>query len=475
MVFFVMEKNNLRNGIIRILFANILNMLFSIGTNFLLPKYLSVESYSQIKTYQLYITYVAVFHLGYNDGMYLKYGGKTTDSLDIDDLQTDLSTLRIFQFFMMMVSVVTAILIKDYALTMASIALLPMNMNAYFKNLYQAVGEFKSYSKVMNFTTGLTFFINAVLVGIVKTDQSIFYLIGYVVLYSIIWVTLEINLCKIFGVEFVFKRFSWQRMKENITGGFLLLMGNFSSLLFTSIDRWFVKGLLGVAAFAKYSFSVSMENFLNVAVTPISVVMYNYFCTHTKTKEIRKIQELIMAFASIVVMTAFPIKFILKFFLTEYINAEKVIFILFASQILLIMIKTIYVNLYKARKQQKIYFIKLCVIVITTVIFNVLMWGIYKQKETFAMGTLLSVVVWFILCQFDFRDIPLKRKDYIFFVVEILAFISCGYFLGPIVGFLVYALITATMIFICIPNVYKQVWKMMSSAIHILNNRKNFN
>ena len=50
-----MNNDRLKKGIIRILLANILNMLFSMGTNFLLPKYVSVDTYAQIKTYQLYI------------------------------------------------------------------------------------------------------------------------------------------------------------------------------------------------------------------------------------------------------------------------------------------------------------------------------------------------------------------------------------------------------------------------------------
>ena len=40
------------------------------------PEIEKIESYSYIKTYALYISYAGFFHLGYNDGMYLKYGGK---------------------------------------------------------------------------------------------------------------------------------------------------------------------------------------------------------------------------------------------------------------------------------------------------------------------------------------------------------------------------------------------------------------
>lgn len=66
----------MKKGLAQVLFANIIFLLVGIVSNFLLPKYLSIESYSYIKTYALYISYAGFFHLGYNDGMYLKYGGK---------------------------------------------------------------------------------------------------------------------------------------------------------------------------------------------------------------------------------------------------------------------------------------------------------------------------------------------------------------------------------------------------------------
>ena len=54
----------LGRGILVILVANIINMVFSLVTNFVLPKYLSVDTYAVIKTYQMYLSYAGLFHLG---------------------------------------------------------------------------------------------------------------------------------------------------------------------------------------------------------------------------------------------------------------------------------------------------------------------------------------------------------------------------------------------------------------------------
>lgn len=71
-----MKKNTLKNGMVAIFLANLLNMGFSMMTNFFLPKYLTIDAYAQLKTFLMYVSYVGVLHLGYSDGMFLRYGEK---------------------------------------------------------------------------------------------------------------------------------------------------------------------------------------------------------------------------------------------------------------------------------------------------------------------------------------------------------------------------------------------------------------
>jgi len=49
------EVVNMKKDIVYVMFANIINLLINLIANFMLPKYLSVESYAMIKTYVLYI------------------------------------------------------------------------------------------------------------------------------------------------------------------------------------------------------------------------------------------------------------------------------------------------------------------------------------------------------------------------------------------------------------------------------------
>lgn len=98
---------------------------------------------------------------------------------------------------------------------------------------------------------------------------------------------------------------------------------------------------------------------MNVAVTPVTTTLYNYFCKATDEVKVRKARNYVMIFAALIVSCAFPARFILEVYLTKYIDSAKVMFFAFAAQIFYIVIKSIYVNLYKAQKKQSVYFIKL--------------------------------------------------------------------------------------------------------------------
>lgn len=435
-----MDKK-LQRGIIAVLIANIINVFFSLATNFLLPKYLSIEDYAGIKEFQLYVSYVGLFHFGFVDGIYLKYGGKNLQKKVDNSLSTELSTMRLFQLLITIIVLITSIVIRDYILMFFAISILPQNMANYFKFLYQATGEFELYGKAMNLTTISTFILNMILLFIFRIENMFWYILGYVTLFFMIWVILEKNFHRKHQVgrgEF----FSLSALCSNVKSGFLLTLGNLSSIFLTSMDRWFVKVLLNTVAFAEYSFAVSVENFLNLAITPVTTTLYNYFCRENSVELHKKVYNYIVVFATVIPIAAFPVQFILDTFLKKYAGASKIVFILFSAQMFYTVIKAVYVNLYKVQRKQKVYFTKLIIVLIVGFIFNYLCYRIMKSKEAFAVGTLLSAVVWFILSEVDFKYIRSSVGTYLYLFFELAFFLIIGFYMSPILGVCIYLLAT---------------------------------
>lgn len=431
----------LKRGIVAVFIANMINVAFSLATNFLLPKFLSVDSYAAIKTFQLYVSYVGLLHLGYVDGMYLKYGGRDIGIHVDKDFSLNLSTMRVLQIVLTVLLTVVGILTRDWIIILFTISVMPQNLSNYFKFLYQATGDFKRYGRIMNVSAISTFAINMILLFLLKTDSYLTYLVLYVLLYYTIWFVLEIQFRRSHTIE-KSAYFSWSELMGNIKDGFLLMLGNLGSMMLTSMDRWFVKFLMNTVAFAKYSFAVSVENFLNLAITPITTTLYNFFCREAKVEKHREILQYVFIFATVLPAAAFPVKFILEHFLTEYLDASKVVFLLFAAQMFNIIIRSVFVNLYKVQRKQKTYFMKLVAVLVAGFIFNAVCYYFWPVKEAFALGTLLSGILWFVISINDFRYLSVSLQHYVYIAVECVAFLIFGYTFNSVFGFALYAMFT---------------------------------
>lgn len=430
--------SSLKKGMFSILVANVINLILGIVSSFILPGKLSTDTYAMVKTFQLYASYAGLLHFGFVDGIYLAYGGKEMSSINKSDIDKDLSTIRIFQGLISIIVLIIGMFFKNKIIIAFSLSILPANLVAYFKYLYQAVGKFQIYSRIMYGTTISYFVLNMFYLFIVKTDNPIFYISVYISVDLAIWIILEGLLKKSDYHSFAIKNFSFSRLLSNVKSGILLTIGNLSSILLTSMDRWFIKFLMANIEFAQYSFAVSMENFLNVAVTPITVTLYNYFCKEEDKEKIHRIRNTVIIFSAFLISAAFPAKFVIELFLKKYTASISVMFILFGAQLFYIIIKGIYLNIYKARKQQDKYFTKLLIVIMCGFILNILCYLILRSKESFAIGTLVSAIIWLVLSSYDIKDIKWTYKEIIYLALIEALYLTTGILANSVIGFFSY-------------------------------------
>ena len=210
---------------------------------------------------------------------------------------------------------------------------------------------------------------------------------------------------------------------------------------------------------------------MNTAITPVTVTLYNYFCKTTDINQIRKVRNYVMVFASAIVSCAFPARFILEIYLNKYINSLQVMFLLFAAQIFYIIIKSIFVNLYKAQRKKKIYFIKLVAVIAIAFIFNIVCYKIVQVKESFAVGTLLSAICWYFLCLPDFKKIKYTFKEMIYPFIQVIAFLVCGFVFNAIVGCTIYIMFTVATTFIFLTKEFNDILMFLNKSIRKIRPR----
>lgn len=455
---------NLKHGIFLVFIANLINLGISLVNGFVLPKYLSVETYANIKTFQLYVNYIGILHLGYSDGLYLKYGGKTQESIANKDINVCRTNLLIFQGLISIIGLILSVITHNIILLATIISIIPINLAATYKSIFQATGEFKNYSKILNYTSILTFVGSMILLLVLKTDNGVYYIGWNVSVSFLIWFLMEKKL-KVdynYSIKFIF---DFNNLFMNIKSGVVLMLGNFSSILMTSIDRWFIKVFLTIQDFALYSFVVSVENLIAIFITPLVTTMYNYICSVSNIESIKKIKKMCLLFSVFLISSAFPAKFILEIYLEKYLASKYVLFILFATEIFYMLIKGIYVNIYKARKQQKIYLIQLIVVVIIGIILNTVGYLISHSNESIAFATLASVIVWYIICCISVKELKPDWKENLLLIILVPVYILCGFFLSSIAGFATYIIFALLFSFLLMRENLIEVVNMIKKIV----------
>ena len=446
---------SIKKGIVYVFIANVINLIISLFTGFVLPKILSIETYSSIKLFQLYVTYIGILHLGFADGMYLRIGGKKLENLNKEEVQQEFRTFKIFQLLVTILAIIISIILKNEMLLFCSIVILPINVGNYIRQVYQAIGLFKKYSNFTNINTLLIFLINIILLFIVKTDNPQTYIICYIIAYMMYWIIIERETAKIFGKPKV--KADKKFLFEDIKNGFLLMIGNFCNVIFTGIDRIFVQNFLGSIKFAFYSFAVSIENLMNVFITPISTVMYNYLCNNKSKEQVINLKNMILLFASAVVITIFPAKFIVEIWLQKYLDSIDVLFLLFAAQCITILVRCVHVNLYKAEKKQNRYFIIMMIVVVLSIALNILLFALVGTMEAIALATLITSIVWFIIGEIDFKEYRMKVKNYLYIFFSVSIFLICGQIENTILACIIYMVTIFIFMNILMKNAVKNV------------------
>ncbi|MDB8559586.1 lipopolysaccharide biosynthesis protein [Turicibacter sanguinis] len=428
---------NLKHNIVRIFSANFLTMISSIIIGFLIPAILSVENYSLVKTYTFYISYIGFFHLGYIDGMYIKYGGKDIEEINKINYKKEHHIFLIFQCLITLIFIIISFFIKDIIVFLMALSILPINIFSFYKLFYQATGQFKIYANYSYIYTVVYLISNLILALFFRSQNYILYCLT----------NLFSNLFVFLLLEYMFfKQMHNVKVKldlkplVNIKIGIFILIGNLSVVLFYALDRWFIKLFFEINQFGYYSFAISMLNIVNVLVSAISITFYNYLSRDEDEEKIKEIKKYFIILGGFASCGYFLLAGIVNLFLEKYIPALSIISISFAAYPYMIVINALYVNLYKTRKCEKRYVGVVFFMVLISLIYNVIALLLFKTTVAIAMATTLSFVTWYIYSMKDFKYTKINIKEFIYLGSIFILFLYCAHNLHWIIGGIVYIL-----------------------------------
>lgn len=450
--------------IFRVFTTNMIKFFVTLIATFLIPAMLSVDEYGYYKVFGLYAAYTGMLHFGFCDGLFLNYGGKKLETCQKDKIAVEQATIVIFELIVSAIILTFGIVAGNVIIVLLALNVLPSIMITFYTFLYQATGDFKKYAKVYNFQSLTTLVINSSLVFIIKPTSGLIYASAVVVINYTAFLLAFYKFNKEYKVGL--GSFSFKLFKKYALSGILLTVGTLSFLLFESIDRWFVKGLMGLTFFAYYSFAAQLLSALNMFANPIGMTLFSYL-RRNKSKDFEyTIKTSIISLLLFMLNGVYVLRFIVRVFFEKYEAAQPVITILFLAQVFLLLNSIVYINLYKTYLKQKQYFISLVFVIAVSVALNALFYYlIVKSMIAIAIATLVSMFLWTMINSISFKDLQLQPIHLLFIAIMIGTYLLTSFFTNEIIGLCIYLTVFLVLFYFLMPKLYKLFVNKLSSVM----------
>lgn len=442
-----MIKNRHVKDFIYVFGANILGLMCSIFTGFLIPKFLNIEQFGYWQVFIFYVGYVGFFQFGFNDGIYIRYGSYDYEQLPKEKFRAYFRFLLIFQVVVASILILTSVLFitdntrKEIYIFIAINTVL-LGTTAFFVFINQMTKNFKAYSlyaifsKVMYAT--FTLFL---IVFNMKNHISYIYMFTFmnmILLITYILTTKDL----VFGKKDRLVD-CYSDIIKNFQIGFFVMIGNFMSILITGTGRIVLDLFSNIEEFAMYAFSVSLLVIINVLLVAISTVIYPYLARANKNHYCslyERMEKVMLIILSMSLSGYFVLEFIIVTFLPKYNGALHISLILFASILFSGKINAVPENFYKVLKLQKEYSLNNIVAFIISIVTTLIFYFIFRTPISIAVATLLSFYLWLLYSDYFFsKKINIKFfKIHIVQIIIVCIFILYGYNLKWYVGIICY-------------------------------------
>ncbi len=396
-------NNNITKSVLKnvlyVLGAQLVILFISVIRSFLLPAFLSIESYGYWQVYLFYSTYVGVFALGFNDGIYLRYGDKNYNELPFDRLR---SAVRLYSVMLIGFTMLTFLFILiflncssiKFPLLFSALNILILCLTSVFSYILQITNQLKRYSYFSIADKILVIISVLVMIVINNNNYKIIIIVDFIA--KLVTMSVLVLMYKelLFGKKYSIKE-GINEFKANINVGIKLLMAALMGIVVIGIGRFLIQVFGSIEEFATYSFGITITGLVLTAVTAISLVLYptikrldecnyaNYFYN---------INMLIISFNFLALLIYFPSYIGIKLFYNQYTEMLSYLNLLFAIAILQSKISILNNTFYKALRKEKEMMYANISSVIVFLIIGPLLYYFFKTIWSIAFATFLTMV-----------------------------------------------------------------------------------
>lgn len=414
-----------------------LSLAAGVVTGLLLPKLLTVSDYGYLKIFTLYLTYTALLHFGFVDGILLKFAGRDYEMLCREQLRTYTCFFALFQVVVGCALSAAGLLFHDpayrFVLQMLGVNMVLVNLTTYYQFISQATQRFSEYSAKQLLAAVLKAgLVIALLVlqssGVLEASYRLYIIalngIDGVMLLWYVWIYRDIT----FGPGLPLKELHGE-IRELFKQGILLTLAYQVSHLVLVLDRQFVSVLYPTDTYAVYSFAYNLVMMLSVMISSLAVVLLPVL----KRVELERIKPYYRKTLSVTaVLTGaalccyFPLVELIRWFLPEYESSLSYLAAVLPALTYSSCISVVMFTFCKALAQNANFFKTGCVVMGIGCATNAAAYGVFRTPLAISYASLLTMAVWFLLQEGQlYKHTGMKgRKEFFYLTVLTLGFLS---------------------------------------------------
>lgn len=429
--------------------ANIITMVTSALITLVVPKLIGVEEYGYWQLYLFYSSYVGFLHFGWNDGIYLRYGGKEYKELDKGLFFSQFYMLVILQLMILILifGVFSIFDIDDnklFILKMTALCMLIVNVRYMLLYILLGTNRINEYAQISMLDRMLYGCIIAVFLLLNVREYKL------MIIADLIGKFISLLYAMICCKDIVFRKistfyFSFKEAMNNISVGIKLMFANIASMLIIGVVRFGIERSWNVETFGRISLTLSLSNIMMIFINAIGIIMFPIL-RRTDDRKLPAIyimlRDLLMMVLYGALLVYYPIKVVLTAWLPKY--AESLLYMALVFPIcvyegkMALLINTYLKTLRKEKSMLKINLLSLALSFVITLITIFILRNLDLSIVSIVMILVIRCILAEILLS---RSLRMSfYKDIILELTMTLVFILTGWFINSWLTVVLYAL-----------------------------------
>lgn len=359
--------------------SNIISLMISTLIVVVIPKLIGIEMYGYWQLYIFYSSYVGFMHFGWNDGVYLRYGGKEYEKLDKEKFFSQFYMLLFSQLSIGVILYLASGLLdmsadKTFIIQMTAVCLVLNNVRGMLTFLLQATNRFKEYAKITILDRLL--YVIFIIAFLLLSIRDYRFMIVADLLGKGLSLAYAMWLCRDIVIQSMRKfRLTFKETWQNISAGIMLMFSSIASMLIIGIVRFGIEQGWNVGVFGKVSLTLSISNLFMTFINAIGLILFPLL----RRTDRKKYPELYITMRTMlmpallgILLLYHPIRLVLSTWLPQYTDSLMYMAILFPISIyegkMSLLIITYLNTMRKERQMLMINVITLLISIITTLI-----------------------------------------------------------------------------------------------------------